>query len=66
MAEEKKRILITGGNGYLARTLIRRLLNDDRVELIVALDTAFENDEVRLELAGIWQPLLATTHASRP
>lgn len=38
MSEEKRRILVTGGRGYLAELLIERLLDDPSVDAIVDID----------------------------
>lgn len=36
--EEKRGILVTGGRGYLAELLIKRLLEDPRVDAVVDID----------------------------
>ncbi len=47
MAQEAKRVVITGGDGYFGRQLVKKLCRNLQVERIVVMDTSF-NSKKRL------------------
>lgn len=68
-ANSTQRVLVTGAAGYIGRQLVRRLVEEPRIDTVVAMDVRplanIEHPKLTVELRDIRDPALRTLLADR-